>query len=202
MDELLVRISHYGYPGLFAALMLGIAGLPIPDETILVFFGYLVSKGAMHPFLTWLTAVTGSSCGITLSYLVGRYAGVAFIHRYGRYVHLTEDRLSRVHGWFDRVGHWLLTIGYFVPGVRHITAVVAGMSSMSYRSFALYAYPGAILWVTTFLGIGYVVGEKWRTVMASTENQISALVAAIIVVGGGLWYWYSRRQKPQAPPEG
>jgi membrane protein DedA with SNARE-associated domain len=194
MDDLPAMISQYGYPGLFAALMFGIVGLPIPDETLLVFFGYLASKGSMHLGLTWVTAVAGSSCGITLSYLIGRYGGFAFVHRYGRYVHLSEDRMMRVQRWFDRVGHWLLTIGYFIPGVRHLTALVAGTSCISYKSFALFAYPGAVIWVTTFLGIGYLVGDKWEQVFSSTQNEITTAVVVLVLIAGGAWYWYSRRK--------
>lgn len=194
MDDLLVKISQYGYPGLFAALMFGIVGLPIPDETLLVFFGYLVSKGSMHIVLTWLTAVAGSSCGITSSYLIGRYGGFAFVHRYGRYVHLSESRLLQVQRWFDRIGHWLLTIGYFIPGVRHVTALIAGTSCISYRSFALFAYPGAVLWVSTFLGIGYLVGDNWKKVFDSAQDDITIAVIAGIVIAGGIWFWLSRRK--------
>jgi membrane protein DedA with SNARE-associated domain len=199
MDDLLIKISQYGYPGLFAALMFGIVGLPIPDETLLVFFGYLVSKGTMHILLTWLTAVAGSVSGITSSYLIGRYAGLAFVHRYGRYIHLTEERLTRVHRWFDQIGHWLLTVGYFIPGVRHVTALVAGMSCMDYRSFALFAYPGAVIWVSTFLGIGYLVGDNWQKVLDSVHSDIMLIVVAVVVVIGGVWYWHWRRQRSRRP---
>lgn len=194
MDDLLIKISHYGYPGLFAALMFGIVGLPIPDETLLVFFGYLVWKGSMHMLLTWLTAILGSCSGITTSYFIGRYGGFAFVHRYGRFLHLTEDRLLRVQSWFDRVGHWLLTIGYFIPGVRHLTALIAGTSCISFRSFALFAYPGAVLWVSTFLTIGYLVGENWKKVFTSAQHEITAAVLVGLIVAGGIWYWLSRRK--------
>ena len=116
MDDILHWLSQFGYIGLFAALVFGIAGLPIPDETLLVFFGYLVSRGKMHPALTWLTALAGSMGGISLSYTIGRVVGYRFVHRYGRYVHLTDERLRQIQQWFDRIGHWLLTIGYFLPG--------------------------------------------------------------------------------------
>jgi membrane protein DedA with SNARE-associated domain len=194
MDDLLQKIAQYGYPGLFAALVLGIAGLPIPDETLLVFCGYLISKGAMHIVLTWLTAFAGSCSGITVSYWIGRSAGHGFVHRYGRYIHFTEDRLVKVQNWFDRIGHWLLTIGYFIPGVRHFTAIVAGMSGLPYRSLALYAYPGALLWVSTFLTIGYVLGEKWKQVFDAIHHEIVLAALVIVVVGGLAWRFASRRK--------
>src|SRR3954447_14315652 len=135
MESLIEWLSHYGYGGLFASLVLGIAGLPIPDETLLVFSGYLISRGKLHPVLTWATAFSGSVGGISLSYIIGRTAGYGFVHWYGRYIHFSEARLKKVEEWFERIGHWLLTIGYFIPGVRHFTALVAGMSGMPFKPF-------------------------------------------------------------------
>lgn len=194
MDQLLEKISHYGYPGLFAALVLGIAGLPIPDETILVFCGYLVARGSMHPLLTWITAVVGSTSGITVSYAIGRLAGYEVVHRFGRYIHLTEARLLKVHRWFDRIGHWLLTVGYFIPGVRHFTALVAGMSGMRYRAFAPYAYSGALLWVSTFLGIGYVLGDRWKQVFEDLHREMLIVIVAGTLLAWAIWFVLSRRK--------
>jgi membrane protein DedA with SNARE-associated domain len=193
MDEILQRISQYGLVGLFGALVFGILGLPIPDETLLVFFGYLTSRGTFHPLMTWLTALAGSMGGITCSYVVGRTAGHGFIHRYGKYIHFTEERMERVLEWFDRIGHWLLTIGYYIPGIRHFTALVAGMSGMKYRSFALYAYPGALLWVSTFLTIGYLLGEKWEQLFENVHRTVSFALLALACGGFITWYFMSKR---------
>jgi len=195
MDDILHWLSQFGYIGLFAALVFGIAGLPIPDETLLVFFGYLVSRGKMHPALTWLTALAGSMGGISLSYTIGRVVGYRFVHRYGRYVHLTDERLRQIQQWFDRIGHWLLTIGYFLPGIRHFTALVAGMSEMKFRSFALFAYPGAVLWITSFLALGYFLGDQWEVVFNHLHQQMTLITVILSVVAVAVWYWKKRRKQ-------
>jgi len=195
MDDILHWLSQFGYIGLFAALVFGIAGLPIPDETLLVFFGYLVSRGKMHPALTWLTALAGSMGGISLSYTIGRVVGYRFVHRYGRYVHLTDERLRQIQQWFDRIGHWLLTIGYFLPGIRHFTALVAGMSEMKFRSFALFAYPGAVLWITSFLALGYFLGDQWEVVFNHLHQQMTLITIVLCIVAVAIWYWKKRRKQ-------
>jgi membrane protein DedA with SNARE-associated domain len=194
MDALLQWLAQYEYVGLFGALALGILGLPIPDETLLVLFGYLISQGKLHPLGTYLTGLAGSMCGISLSYTLGRTLGHGFIHRWGPYIHVTEARLARVHKWFDRIGHWLLTIGYYIPGVRHFTALVAGTSGMSFRNFALYAYSGAAIWVASFLGLGYVLGENWSSVFEVIHRRLTAFTVVSFVVGLLLWWWYSKRE--------
>jgi membrane protein DedA with SNARE-associated domain len=194
MEHLLGWVSEYGYAGLFGLLVLGIFGLPVPDETLLVFCGFLISQARLHPVPTWFAGVGGSVCGISLSYAIGRTIERGFIHRWGGYVHITEERLERVHRWFDRGGRWMLTTGYFIPGVRHLTALVAGMSGMSFRCFAVYAWAGAALWVTTFLVLGYVLGENWRTVFEAVHRWLTIVVVAAGVAGLLLWRLRARKK--------
>lgn len=192
MEPVLGWLSQYGYAGLFALLVLGIVGLPIPDETLLVFSGYLISTGRLHPLPAFLAGLGGSMCGISLSYGLGRSLGHRAVTKYGRFFHITEERLDRVHRWFQRVGEWLLTIGYFIPGVRHFTALVAGSSGLEYPKFALFAYSGAVLWVSTFLSVGYVVGENWRTAIGLVHRYLLVFGAVLVIVAAALW-WLRKR---------
>src|SRR5712691_9901018 len=144
METILRLVSQYGYAAIFCALMFGIVGLPIPDETILTFSGYLISIGHLNFLLTLGIAWAGSMCGITLSYIIGRKGGLFLVHKYGRYVHVTSGHLEKAHAWFERVGRWSLFFGYFMPGIRHFTAVIAGTSQLDVPSFVLFAYSGAL----------------------------------------------------------
>ena len=194
MDLIIQWVTQYGYVAIFSLLMFGIIGLPIPDETMMVFAGYLVSQGHLHPVATVVVAFLGSVSGITCSYLIGRTLGLGFIHKWGRYIRVTDQRLATVHRWFDRVGHWALFIGYYIAGVRHFTAVVAGTSSLEFRSFAAYAYSGALVWVCTFLGLGYYFGEHWREVSEMAHRHM--LWISLVVLSAALGYWlYWRRNR-------
>ncbi len=195
-DSVFAWISQYGYPCLFGLLVLGIVGLPVPDETLLVFCGYLIWKGKLQPLLTFLAGFGGSVCGISLSYYLGRSFGQKLIHRYGRSIHLTPERLDRIHGLFERFGSWLLTVGYFIPGVRHFSALVAGTTDLPYPAFALFAYLGAALWVAVFLSFGYIFGDRWQQTSASFHKY--ALIATGVLILVALIVWFVRR-KPRLP---
>lgn len=171
--------------------MLGIAGLPIPDETLLVFYGYLISTHRLDPALVFVTAVSGSISGITLSYVIGRTAGFLFIFRYGKYVFITPAAIDRVHNWFARLGRFLLTIGYFILGVRHLTALVAGMSKLEFPIFAIYAYPGAVVWSALFLAVGYYVGEDWRPAVAFIHRSLAYFSALAVLIAIAVWLFYT-----------
>ena len=104
MDGVFAWVAAHGYGALFLLIALGVVGLPIPDETILVFAGYLIGRGTLHPAGAFFAALAGAWTGISGSYLLGRTLGVGAVHRYGKYIHFTEARLAQVHGWFDRIG--------------------------------------------------------------------------------------------------
>jgi membrane protein DedA with SNARE-associated domain len=193
MESLLGWLAHYGYAGLFGLLVLGIVGLPIPDETLLVFSGYLIFRGRLQAVPAFLAALGGSVCGISLSYTIGRTLGHPFVLRYGRFLHLTEARMERVHGWFHRLGNWLLMLGYFIPGVRHFTALVAGTSELEYGTFAGFAYPGAAIWASTFLLIGYLLGENWRAAI-SLIHRYTLAFAGVLVAAAVVAWWVKKRR--------
>ncbi len=186
-ETALAWVTTYGYTAIFVLLMLGIVGLPVPDETLLTFTGYLIFKGTLNGYSAAATAFLGSACGITLSYVLGRTIGLSLLHRYGKYIHLTDARLAMVHNWFERFGRWTLLIGYYIPGVRHFTAYVAGASWLEFPVFALFAYSGALLWSLSFITLGYFLGEQWSRLSDQLHGYLWAaglalgLVVAVVV---------------------
>jgi membrane protein DedA with SNARE-associated domain len=188
-QHVLAWITQYGYLAIFSLLVFGIVGLPVPDETLLTFTGYLVFKGHLSPLLAFLAAFGGSACGITLSYTLGRTFGLQLIHRYGRYVRITEDHINKAHAWFARVGHWGLTFGYFIPGVRHFTAYAAGMSAVEAPQFALFAYSGAALWAASFISLGYFLGERWQVVQKNVDQYLKGVAVALLILAVGYMVW-------------
>ncbi|MDR6225011.1 DedA family protein [Desmospora profundinema] len=161
-QTMLDLLWQYGYLGIFFFLMLGIVGLPLPDEIMMTFIGYLASVGQLNLALTFVSALSGSMCGITISYWLGKRLGYPFLERYGSRIFITRRRLKRSRLLFRKYGNWVLFFGYFIPGIRHVTAYMAGISRLSVRRFAAYAYGGALTWCTTFIGLGFLVGAHWK----------------------------------------
>ena len=174
-------IAQYGYVGIFALLALGILGLPIPDETLLIFVGYLIFRGRLHTIPAFASAFSGTMCGITLSYALGRSFGLYVVPRWHRFLHLSPERLGRVQNWFRRAGRWVLAFGYFVPGVRHLTAYVAGASGLPFLAFAVFAYAGGFLWSVTFIGIGYFLGEGWTRGDTQLQRNLGIFAGVALV---------------------
>ena len=184
MEHALIEsLTRYGPPVLFLAQVFGIFGLPIPDELLMTVAGALVRRGTMGGAATMAAAVAGSSAGITMSYVLGRTVGAVALHRL---LHVPDEAFARTQRWFARFGHWLLTFGYFVPGVRHVTAIAAGSTPISYAAFARAAYPGAILWCCVFVGIGYYAGDRWEQVVSVLHGHVR-LATIIVTLAVALW---------------
>ena len=182
MHALLLSITQYSYPGIFIALGLGILGLPIPDEMLLAFVGFLIFQGKLIYFYAIAVAFIGTSCGITIGYLIGRILGKRFVRRYAVKIHLNPDHIQNAEKFYNRYGKFALLIGYFIPGIRHLTAIFAGTSLMPYHIFAVFTYGGALIWTVTFVSLGYYLGEHWRHVSAYSNYYILPIVLVTCMI--------------------
>ena len=179
-SQLLDYLTRYGTPILFLAQLFGIFGLPIPDELLLTVAGVLIRRGQLNPAATLLAAIGGCVAGITISYAFGRTLGYAVVHGL---THGDPKIWARAQRWFKRFGGWLLAFGYFIPGVRHVTAIAAGTAPLDYPTFSAWAYPGAALWATTFVALGYYAGDRWRELVDIARTHAPVMVLTAIAIG-------------------
>ena len=175
LDQFMPWLTHYGSVAIFFWFTLGIFALPIPEESLLLLLGFLIAKGKLTFFPSLIAAYAGSCCGITGSYGLGIATGHFLSQTWGRYIGLTEKRYQLAHNWFERVGKWALVIGYFIPGVRHLTGYVAGALKLPFRYFVLFAYSGAGLWVSLFMGAGYILHNHSHSAMSTLQSKITLL---------------------------
>lgn len=192
MESIFAWITQYGYVGIFVLLMLGIVGLPVPDETLLLFTGYLIFIRELQPVPTFFAAFLGSICGISVSYTLGRTLGFYLITRLGGYVHFEPEKLEYVRTWYEHKGKYALLISYFIPGIRHLAAYVAGSSKLPLPIFAAFAYLGALLWAGSFITVGYLVGDEWARMSASIHRYV-LIGAGVVIIAGAVAFLLARR---------
>jgi len=186
-------LANYGYFAIFLLLMLGIVGPLIPDDTILVLSGLAVHRGELQLGTTIAVAYAGSLCGISLSYALGRTGAIYVLERFPPVERWVNRHLPQVQKWFERYGKWTLFFGYFIAGVRHFTALAAGMSNVRLKTFALYAWPGGLAWVVSFISIGYFLGAEWEQIHHRFNR--GALIGAALLAGIALIAWWMKRKK-------
>jgi len=196
MEPVFGWIAHYGYVGIFGLLMLGIVGLPIPDETLLLFTGYLIFKHELEPLPAFASGFLGSICGISVSYALGRTLGLYLIARVGHMLHITPDKLDHVRVWYERHGKYGLVISYFIPGIRHLAAYVAGSSKVPLPVFVPFAYLGGFLWSSSFITIGYLLGDEGQQMSAAIQRYLLlGAVIATVALAVSVVVWRRRSSK-------
>ncbi len=175
-------------------MVLGIVGLPLPDETLLTAVGYLVYRGQMAYFPSVMAGMLGAISGITFSYVLGSLVGRTVLMKLGKFLHIKENKWARAENWLDKYGGFALFGGFFIPGVRHVTAIVAGLGNFTFRRFVFPAYFGAFVWVIVFITLGRFAGPQVESVSMILyrylEWTIYFSIAALLVIVVAFWRWF------------
>lgn len=176
-------IDAYGYIGLFIALALGNMAVPIGTEIILPVAGGLTATG--HLSNLWLTiavSVAGELAGGTVGYAIGRFGGVPLIERYGKYVHFTHERLMTVHRFFERWGSFAVFICRFLPVLRGVVSIPAGIAEMNLGLFYLWTFLGSLVFCGGLILLGNALGGHLDTVLPLLHRSAYVLLAVAVLV--------------------
>lgn len=169
--------------------------LPVPSELVLPFAGFLISSGEMKFLLVVIFATIGSLVGSLLSYYLGRYGGNRFVVRYGKYFLLDEESLIKTERWFSRKGELTIFIGRFIPLVRHVISIPAGIGKMNIKKFMLYTFLGAGMWNAFLTYVGFVLGNNWKTIKQYSDYvSFGVLVILIVLIIYFVWRHIKKRK--------
>lgn len=178
--DLAELIKAVGYLGLFAIVFAEsglLVGIFLPGDSLLFTAGFLASEGV---FNLWLLI------GIcTLAAITGDAAGYWFGRRVGRRLYDREDsrffkrkHLLTAEAFYDRHGGKTLILARFMPVVRTMAPIIAGVSNMRYRRFAMYNIVGGVLWGAGVTAGGYLLGAT----IPSPDRYLLPIIALIIVI--------------------
>ncbi|GIN85295.1 hypothetical protein J6TS2_16810 [Heyndrickxia sporothermodurans] len=177
MDWLYHLINQHGYIVLFFSLMLELIIVPIPNEILMSYVGFLVYQEKLNLYLTIIFGGLGGVIGVSISYFIGYKLGTPFFYKYGSKFHMGPEKIEKVAKWNAKYGKGLLLFSYFIPGVRHLTSLFSGITRISFKSYALFAYIGVFLWVGTFISLGKIFGPKWE--LFHEQSKIYIIFACI-----------------------
>jgi membrane protein DedA with SNARE-associated domain len=175
-------LERYGYLAVGGFVLLEDFGVPVPGEALLIAAAVFAGSGHMNIALVILVAVIGAIIGDNIGFAVGHFGGRPLVDRFGRYVFLTPARLERAERYFNTHGGKIVTIARFIEGLRQLNGLLAGIVGMHWAKFLGYNALGAVLWVCTWAGIGYLAGEHILEIYAAFERYKWFVIAAIAVV--------------------
>jgi membrane protein DedA with SNARE-associated domain len=174
-------IRDLGYPGLFLLIVLESTAVPIPSLLIMPFAGYLASKGELNLAACLCVNAAGAASGSGLSYLFGAKGGDAFLRKWGKWFLIRPADIDRTHVFFEKYGARTIFIARFLPVVRHIISIPAGIARMPLPKFFALTVAGATTWGGGLMVLGYELGAHWEGVI-KTWKKIDLLVAGVIAI--------------------
>jgi membrane protein DedA with SNARE-associated domain len=175
-------LEHYGYLGVGGMLFLEDFGVPVPGEIMLIAAAVFAGAGQMNIAVVFVVAVLAAVIGDNIGFMVGHFGGRPLAERFGRYVFLTPERLDRTEKYFNAHGGKVVTVARFIDGLRQINGLLAGIAGMHWLKFLAYNTLGAVLWVGTWCGLGYLAGEKIVEIYDTFERYKWYVIGAIAVV--------------------
>jgi membrane protein DedA with SNARE-associated domain len=193
----LALVDHYGYLGVFIAMTLGNVGAPVGAEVFMPIVGGLVGTG--HLSSLWLAiaaAVAGEVAGQSIAYAIGRYGGVPFFEKFGKYVHFGHDELARIHGFFEKYGTFAIFICRFVPVLRGFVGIPAGMARMNLAHFYLWTFLGSVVFCGGFIAIGYALGDHLAAILPLIHKG-GLVILAIAVLAAIAVFFIMRARRAQ-----
>jgi membrane protein DedA with SNARE-associated domain len=178
-------IQAIGYPGVFLAQFLENVFPPIPTEGLLPVSGMVAAQGKLAYGVVIVVAVLGTVTGSLLLYGIGMWADErvvrGLVRRYGRLMGITENQLDLTLGKFRQYGAPIIFFGRWLPVMRSVLSLAAGMSRMRLPMFILFTTASTAISNTMWVTVGYVLGENWRVVLGLIDQ-----FEPFIILGIGL----------------
>lgn len=207
-------VHSYGVIALFALLLIEEAGVPLPapGDTLIALAG-----AQPHRTFAYTLEVIGLSTlavflGSSALYWLMRVGGRSFLTRFGRYLHLSQQRLDRVEAWIVQRGPLAIILGRLIPGLRIPTTVMCGLTGVPYRVYAPSAALAGIIWSGLYFMLGAVLRRRMGVIASYATGMLDtvgdstllsaltiAMAIALAIGGWGLYRrWQARRRASRA----
>ncbi|MGH2850281.1 MAG: DedA family protein [Solirubrobacteraceae bacterium] len=189
-------INDLGYPGIFLLLVAGSAGIPVSSEAVMLFAGFDVWKGHFEILAIIIVGVAGDLVGASIAYAIGYFGRIEILHRHGRKIHLTPERLERAEHWFEQYGSVAVPVCRILPLVRAYMSFPAGAAQMRFGRFLGLSALGGVPWIIFWGVLGRALGSHYHQIERNLHYvDIAGLVAIVGVIA---WLVVRRRRRALA----
>ncbi len=163
-------------------LFLESTGIPITNNTLLLFTGALAALGHLNIWLLTISAIIGSIAGACCAYTLGKWKGQGILRRIAALFHIDAKKMSIAENWFQKSGTWMIFFSRMTPYVRPYACFPAGISRMPFQRFFIAAFAGSIIWCFTLVRIGAALGPHWRIALMLIQNYTIPTCALLVLL--------------------
>ncbi|MGP9734128.1 DedA family protein [Brachybacterium sp. AOP42-C2-15] len=187
VDWAVETMNSLGAFGVFLLIFAENLFPPIPSEVILPLAGVASARPENSYWMMLLASVAGSVVGAWVLYGLGRLLGPERLRKIVIWLPLVHvEDYDKSVAFMDKHGHKAIFFGRFVPGVRSLISIPAGLYAMPIAIFTLLTAAGSAIWNTIFLTIGYFMGSNWTVIEPYTDifSKVAYAVVALVI----LWF--------------
>ena len=194
-------IEQFGYFGVFFLILIENVFPPIPSEVILLISGFFSTYTNLSVLYMIVASTLGSFLGAIILYYIGKIFNKERLKkivngRLGKILFLKENDIDKADEWFDNKGNKSVFFCRFVPIVRSLISIPAGMSEMPMGKFIIYTICGSMIWNTVLICLGYRLGSNWGYVLTILDKyQIIVIVILVIIFGYVIIKFYRKKRK-------
>lgn len=194
VDWVIELMKDIGGPGIALAIFLENIFPPIPSEVILPLAGFTAAQGHYTRAEAVLWATLGSVAGALLLYGIGAALGLERLKVIAHKMPLVDVAdVDKADAWFTKHGPKAVFFGRFVPGIRSLISIPAGIDRMRLTSFLFYTTAGSLIWNALFVWIGYQLGDRYHLVEQYMDPISKVVYVLIILAVLGTVAWMVRR---------
>ena len=150
----------------------------LPGDSLLFAAGAFAALGSLNLYLTIGLMIVAAILGDTVNYWIGHFFGQKLVDN--PKVPINKEHIEETQKFFDKHGGKTIILARFVPIVRTFAPFVAGISKMHYGDFIKYNLVGGFLWVTLFLGGGFLFGNL-PVVKENFHYMVLGIIAVSVV---------------------
>lgn len=204
MQALIIDIiNKFGYLGVLLLIAIENIFPPIPSEIILTFGGFMTKmpNSSLSIVGVIIAATLGSLLGAIVLYYIGKILNKERLKKIvsgkiGKILFLKPKDIEKADKWFDEKGNKTVFFCRFVPVIRSLISIPAGMSEMKMSKFLVYTISGSMIWNTVLVVLGSIVGENWESVadVFDTYSKITVIVLGILFVIIAAIFYYKKRK--------
>lgn len=198
MDGFLAFFDGLPTPAVYAVLAVGSAFEnlfpPVPADTFVVLGGVLAGRGSVHPLMVFAVTWLANVATALLVYRLGLSYGEPFFRTGRGRVLLSPGQLKQVRRFYDRFGVPAIFFTRFLPGLRAVVPVFAGVTGQPLRHVLLPVGLASAAWYGGLVWLGVTMGRRLEEVGAwlSDTNRVLLAVTLVLVLGLAGWWWKSR----------
>ena len=169
-DTIINILNNFGYLGVFSLIMIENLFPPIPSELILLFGGFMTTYTKLTIFGMIIFSTLASLFGAVILYYIGKIFNKERLKKIisgkvGKVLRLKESDIDSSNKWFDTKGQKTVFFCRFIPLIRSLISIPAGMNEMSMLKFISYTLLGSLIWNSILIIIGSIVGENWINIL-------------------------------------